>query len=770
MPSIKITALCIALCAVAAQARPQQDRFAYDEILCRENDRSATLGSTGRRLFANRIETHLGFQGEFGYCCITPEFTDPMLLTFLDENEMEIAVESRGVTWYPSHLQTHWHAKGLEIREWKFITDDDMLVDRVSVANTSDEPVDLKLIIQSPQAPMLERLGSRQIPVDLSPWADTRLDGVSQPRGSTIHFSLPRSGSGPAFLQLKEGAAFDVPDIGRNVAHLNVLLTGTAELQFTFDDSTVERLGKSRRVHWRRLNDFLVLLTYTPPPGRFIRKCTALKGEGPEIPVLLAATFEIPPRTGRLPVLVGQPDFHGLPVHLALAGDGFGLDSTRRLIRSIHLESGATAAFNAVMASGPKLFPAILMAQERSRDGEVLDHHIKIYRKWFDENVPTFSCSDPLMEKGWHHRWFLARYNMVRLDLPVFSLPVFYADLHGDASVTTLSTPFILTEVRWLKDRRFAQGQIRTLLMQQYENGLLPNVRPGERGGFFIHWIPAAAIGAYQVNGSRQYLEEVLPLLARNVEGTLRVFDEDGDHLPEIRDEVHTGSSGQPSFAWFEPGVPLERVEFASYLHASALAVSEGYRVVENRDEAERFEALARKIQDAVLEKMWHQEDGFFYSLRASDDAPARCREGAGYAPFFTRLATDDLLADLPSHANSMNIVATANVLRYHDPSPRTAEHFRSLLDAFTRSQEGERLFHSTYNDLLIRFVGGLTPRMDGKIELHPLVKDLDYFRFQGIPYHGRTIDLFWDGEGYSVHVDGERVALDQELRPMKLN
>src|SRR5262249_11077479 len=53
-----------------------------------------------------------------------------------------------------------------------------------------------------------------------------------------------------------------------------------------------------------------------------------------------------------------------------------------------------------------------------------------------------------------------------------------------------------------------------------------------------------------------------------------------------------------------------------------------------HRDEdAARMSQLAERTKQAVLAKLWHAEDGFFYSVRDGDGAIARCREVVGCYP-----------------------------------------------------------------------------------------------------------------------------------------
>jgi hypothetical protein len=275
----------------------------------------------------------------------------------------------------------------------------------------------------------------------------------------------------------------------------------------------------------------------------------------------------------------------------------------------------------------------------------------------------------------------------------------------------------------------------------------------------------------------------------------------------------------------------MERPEFAANLYASAMAVAEGYRVLEDPGEEARFVDLAARIERAVLEKMWHDEEGFFHPLWAAEDCPVPYREITGSFPLFHRLVPDD-----PGYLDAMELLldpimnplggfrspavtiakphgwhgtifprdvsvvveCLANYLGHDAPAVEKKSAISDLLRAYTklhfhkgepgslvlrrsydiqhRTVQGEfDVFQSSYNDLIIRYVAGLVPRMDDVIEVWPIVDDLDHFRLEGVIYHGRRLDITWDKpdgdpiypplpEGFSLHVDGELAFNEPEL------
>ncbi len=1032
----------------AQERSPEGGAFRFDEVLRRDGHRDHTLGTTGRRLFADRIDEALGVRGLFGYVHAAPDFQNPFTLAFRDEQGALDAHHVR-TTWQPSFLEVEWRlapGSSVKITERKFITDDDVIVDRVRVTNRSPSPISIEAVAKGGLTPLLDRSRSRQIHFDLSsaanlvpspgrrlftdphapPFAwvegedyiyrsrDSGIDPVASASGkaclgggfgateghmalwvaivpdfsekdseevkassvcfryargltdsacfrlivdnddalsiefpptggwgkekehwSTLRvpaegltpglhkiglraekgdatikvdgfFLLPRAGRVPLLPESArfptgmdeqilylpgsidyDGVRYLLPDPGADMkptlvalkgategdrafdfpesieidapekkpgvawCHLLCLLAGPrgygegpcATVDFCFDDGSKESVpfpivslrmepgmasaSIMRRSEWRflvipRINGPCVQLSYLPPPGRFIDKIVVRKegspDRSPEIPVLLAATSEVPPPTGRRPLHLGQKTFADIPVTLALTGSDFvplrADGGERMLLRSIQLEPGASEEFSLVLATHVKTHDAMTKALDWTADPDPLRRHRETYRRWFDEFVPSFQCSDPYMEKAWFYRWWLARHCMLWPQAPPLSAPVFYESLHGDAAamVTARSTPHIVSEVRWLRDKRFAVGQVRAHLRTPQGKGLFADVRvDGECAPYLPHSIPAAAIGVYHVHNEEQYLKEVLSLLSRNVDATLKATDGDGDNLPALSRRAAGELKSQPSFAFFDEAgnppqdVALERPDFAAFVYASCQAVGEGYALLGDRDKERAYRQKAERIKQAVLGVLWNEEDRFFYSVRARDNVPARGREKSGYYPFSMGLCDGrqpygeafGFLADPEElHTPFPFLLDALGKLRRNRPARAPGEaFFEDYLQRATRlhfeegdldrpmlrAGEGADWFCSSYNDVLVRFVGGLVPGSGRVAQFRPVVDSLDHFRFSRLRYHGCDIEIVWvrpgtpnpyagRPEGYTIMINGAVAANESSLRRVMVN
>jgi len=176
-----------------------------------------------------------------------------------------------------------------------------------------------------------------------------------------------------------------------------------------------------------------------------------------------------------------------------------------------------------------------------------------------------------------------------------------------------------------------------------------------------------------------------------------------------------------------------------------------------------------------------HRYDALFDRLFDPEQfwapVPARARVGRREGrPFANVLVTEAL-------ANALKVYRVPNVSRrrFFDFLQRTV---RSQFDGgdFSRPRIGEALdcetgawksagedvFRSTYIDLLIRHVGGLTPRPDAVLEFFPIVDAFPHFRFRNVRYRGSSLDFLWDrpdgGDAYGDDQEGFVVRRDGKV------
>ncbi len=150
-------------------------------------------------------------------------------------------------------------------------------------------------------------------------------------------------------------------------------------------------------------------------------------------------------------------------------------------------------------------------------------------------------------------------------------------------------------------------------------------------------------------------------------------------------------------------------------------------------------------------------------------------------------------------YATAQTLKAMANLLHAYDQSVVTRDDYWRLLreyalsqrkdgrpyiaeaaDPFTGSWSGhntfyhsEHYFHSSFVDLVITGLVGLTPLADDALEIAPLApEEWDFFALDGVRYHGHDVAVIWDrdgtrygrGAGLSVWADGDVLGRNDAL------
>jgi len=725
----KAGALCAGLLLVSAFGGAQEvssgELPALDVLLARDGASAGELGPTGHRLYADELEAAVGVRGRFGFGLTALEWRAPLSLSLLDEERREVEFERVGGTRYPSHAIEEWAGGGLELTERKFITiEDELIVEFELSESTGARDRELLFHLRGDATPWLERVHSKFESVSLSkvdehhhrelaglPFASGRLehDGVVFPLAGGGEASPVRGVGGSA---LRGNARLPLPDPRPVLATWHSLLaaetTEPSAILFELDDGSVEivpwpELDRIRsvdgRAEWRRVRVTgteaeLWHLAWAPPPGRSPAD-VAVGGSAESGPLLLSVVLETPPREGRLPVLLGEIPTTAGSAHVCLAGTEFGsgrdAGGARVLERYESIPAGGSLTLRVALVTGSRILPVLAGALDSAIDESRFDAHVAEYHRWFEEQVPRFSCDDEELEYVWAHSWYRLRRRLLHLGELGYSLPIFREE--NSAHVDRRSVRSVLAETRWLTDLVFAQGQVRVFMMRQNERGELPTQLPLPPGGWAypIQW-PASLVDVFAVHGSEPFLRESLPLLEPWLKA--RAF-----MAPEERDFP---SSAPPQFEL--PGLVRGR-----------------------RALGEESEALELELR--YREEVGELKAGFFHG-------------------------TTFLMPDVDTATRE--IADTLDRYRHWRGLETGTPGSLGLLDP--RIVSGP--------DDLIRLVGGLRPRDDGRLELRPRYHELDHFAFEGVHHRDRRLDLYWDTpdgtrvrdsipEGYTLFVDG---------------
>lgn len=426
------------------------------------------------------------------------------------------------------------------------------------------------------------------------------------------------------------------------------------------------------------LDELALQFAWQSAPGRSLRALRVVSQGGPEVPLLLAATFEQPRESGRLPLLRARRELGGTPVELALAlEDGVPLraaDGTRVLAARIVLAPGQTRRTRAVLASGENGFQVELAALDLARDARLAAREIEASERWYREHVPSLRCSDETLERAWHARWCSVRGDLRSLELPDFSLPVAYEGCccSRHARVSPAALTLALRDLRWLHEFPAAQGSLRALLKLAAPDGIVRPVWPGGRGEPEAHELLAAVRAVHAVEGSRALLDETLELLEGDARA-VRALD-----APQRR----------------EPQDELE----ADTLQLDALVLEAGRAGPKSAARRALLDALSRSAQRILDEAGPLDSRGTgCRGLLHGAWADVLMRALAGIVPREDgRLEIDPLLEGLDGFRLERLFYRGRQLeIRWRRVGATLPEWARELPDGFTLAEGGRVLFHA---------------------------------------------------------------------------
>lgn len=778
LPRIKRAVAILLLAGCASTPASPAPKPTVDDLLGnRQNPGYAGVicGSVGRRLWCQGLALAPGLLGNFQYLHNSAWADSLATLDVIEGAELHaFDLKHR---WWPSHVEMSGESNGLRLVERKFITADDRAVDLVTLTNASDRPRSLHFVVASPKGldgkhelfgvPFTHAVNA----TGFRPWNTTK----------PVHAAVGAKASA-SFTYNTDAVAAAIDGQHNPDARWTCWSSGNRTDWFTvdfgerdvtavdldlFDDRQGVWLPEQIDLEARVGGEWRAILQTKPTKTRFElpigTRCDAVR-----------LTFHH--REGKYSGLVELEVLPGKEIPV------------RALQRQAKLAPGESVDF------------AVVFACDRDTAAPTLEEHLAEWNGWFDRNVPDFDCPDSAWVKLWYFRWYVVRHCLAEPRAGLLKEPCFFEGRHMDwyPRVITYGHPHQLMEARWLRDPRFAIGHVKAVFDNQLASGIFPNVQVDRAvAHYYTEWIATEPWELHKVHPNRALVDWALPRMERNVAGLLAQFDRDDDRLLQVTDShFHTGMEFQPSFFWFNADkrdtsreVPVERVDYTSYLYANMRAVAEA----NGRD--------MPKLD--FIEQMWR--DDFYYSCLPATNEPARVKEIVGFYPLAFGASKradilDLLFDDAEFWAKFPACSATKKAEFYSQTEPNACHwngpswpHANSIvaeavakfrparlfefLDAFQRSQwqnghphvgefynsdtgewqtPTEDYFHSTWADLLIRHVAGLTPRADDVLELDPKPTPWSHWKFAGVPYHGALLDIVWDKpDGVDVYSDG---------------
>ncbi|MDQ0898467.1 MULTISPECIES: trehalase family glycosidase [unclassified Paenibacillus] len=301
-------------------------------------------------------------------------------------------------------------------------------------------------------------------------------------------------------------------------------------------------------------------------------------------------------------------------------------------------------------------------AESVSTIDQVIENQSNEYQEWF-EKTPTFTSSDPVLNKTWTYRWFLLRHNLADPQYGHLSYPLFYEGRSHKKSkkpfskggwefskLINLSVPLHIMDARWYHDPVYGEGPFRNMKNAPGEDGMFSCLTVDTIMHSFANFSCWAAYQLYLVHRNTEMINDILPAMKLNVSAWNRVNGNDQDHLMIEYKHTRTGKEYQPSYWYFhqfpknpkdkETYTHLKRVDRTVYHYLNTLGVAKLCEVTGD-PEAEEFYRQAYNIKQDILDKMWNEDTKFFYDLHYQTDEKAFVKNIVGFYPGWAEILDD---------------------------------------------------------------------------------------------------------------------------------
>jgi hypothetical protein len=276
-------------------------------------------------------------------------------------------------------------------------------------------------------------------------------------------------------------------------------------------------------------------------------------------------------------------------------------------------------------------------------------------RRWRDffQQVPTFACSDPYLERYYYYRWYGLWLNSIQPGVGNYRWPTVCEGIGFFHEPITYSAQCHVRELRWLRDPAHARGVLRTIFDHQKPDGAL-NGRVYVnhlQGTDFYHanW-GDAVLALDAVRPDDAFVREMYPALARHAEWLVATRDADGTGMIDVVDQYETGQEYMSryqavddradAYGW-ENRIRLKGIDVTVYAYALFRCLERVTARAGVPDESSRWRAYGDRTAAAVRERMWDADAGMFSDIDPRTMSRTGVAAAVCFYPYFTDLATE---------------------------------------------------------------------------------------------------------------------------------
>jgi putative isomerase len=179
-------------------------------------------------------------------------------------------------------------------------------------------------------------------------------------------------------------------------------------------------------------------------------------------------------------------------------------------------------------------------------------------------------------------------------------------------------------------DPELARDQIRVMLAQQLQNGMLPDAIFDEgvvselEHPFHGHVtkppiLAWAALKIHEVDPNVDFLLEIYEPLKRENNWWFEYNDDDRDGIIQY---THPYSSGLDDSPLWGHGMPVESPDINTYLQIQMTTLGKIAEIIGKADEAREWHQRARELSVRMIKHMWDDATGIFHALHAEKPIP----------------------------------------------------------------------------------------------------------------------------------------------------
>lgn len=240
---------------------------------------------------------------------------------------------------------------------------------------------------------------------------------------------------------------------------------------------------------------------------------------------------------------------------------------------------------------------------------------VKAYNSWWADNIPYIDIPDENVKKVLYYRWWCNRFNLLDANIPGndWQFPMNMEGVLGYNNGITVSVPWALQDLKWLRDPAYAYG---TWLAQgEYSENKNYKNNPGRPNIWTWDMMQnSSQVGweAYKIyGGGNKILKKFADISANDVTGTLAHFKGTDPSLVYYNHGPMTGNDGDTVSMHWNGGGNYARLDGSSTTYGNAVATSEMYKELGESSNVTKMDNISNQIRQSILNTMWYDKADF---------------------------------------------------------------------------------------------------------------------------------------------------------------